>query len=243
MIYLFFLIFTFSGHALAYTPNICDIIDTGNCHGITKQSRRSSSLSLPSPATSANVNPATVSFDRGVGVEVLHQSHNAVGFNVASGTGKMGSALISSSLENSFFGNRVPEIDDLYFKRRENKNQFESKKLTLAVGRKLVRKSLYMLDVGLLLKRHSEIKRINPGIGAAARIGRINFGASYYQDDLFLNFYSYFRPGTGTRYSTLYASDTYMERFLVESYSVGTKIRNLTLDAGVIKTRYKFYLT
>src|SRR5687767_5582137 len=94
------LIYLFLCFSLAWgaAPTVCDIIDSDSCHGVTKQVRRASSLSLPSPASSANINPATVSFDRGFGIEALFQSNNPVSFNVASGTGKMGGALISHSL-------------------------------------------------------------------------------------------------------------------------------------------------
>lgn len=201
--------------------DICDLLDLKNCAGVTKQGRRSSLLSLPSPTTSTILNPATVSFDRGLGVEVIHQSGNPLVFSLASGTGKIGGALISSSLENTFFGNRVYEATEDYFRRNEEKEQYKTNKMNLAVGLKLIRKKNVALDVGLILKRHSEIKKINPGVGLSGRLGPLTLGASLYQDDFYVKDIDYF------------------EKFSVATYSVGTKYRNFSVDAGVIKTRYE----
>lgn len=200
---------------------ICDLLDLKNCSGVTKQGRRSSLLSLPSPTTSTILNPATVSFDRGLGLEVIHQSGNPLVFSLASGTGKIGGALISSSLENTFFGNRIYETSDDYFRRNEEKKQYKTNKTNLALGAKLIRKKNMALDVGLILKRHSEIKKINPGVGLSGRLGPITLGASVYQDDFYIKVIDY------------------SEKFSVATYSVGTKYRNFSIDAGVIKTRYE----
>lgn len=218
---LFFFILTLVLVPLRVDANeICDLLDLKNCAGVTKQGRRSSLLSLPSPTTSTILNPATVSFDRGLGVEVIHQSGNSLVFSLASGTGKIGGALISSSLENTFFGNRVYEATEDYFRRNEEKKQFKTNKMNLAVGLKLIRKKNVALDVGLIFKRHSEIKKVNSGVGLSGRLGPITLGASLYQDDFHIK------------------SIDYSERFSVATYSVGTKYRNFSIDAGVIKTRY-----
>lgn len=181
-------------------------------------------VSLPSPTTAAILNPSTVSFDRGLGLETIYQSGNPVVFNLASGTGRLGGALISTSLENSFFGNRVYETLEDFFERSQEKKQYKTKKLNLALGAKLYRKKYFSLDAGVILKRHHEIKRINPGAGVSARLGPLNFGASVYQDDFMI-------PLTG---------EDYTERFNVTTYSVGTKFKNFSIDAGVIKSSYKY---
>lgn len=201
--------------------DICDLLDMRNCPGVTRQGRRTSLLSLPSPTASTILNPATVSFDRGLGIEVIQQAGNPAVFSLASGTGKLGGALISSSLENTFFGNRVFELDDSFLKRNEEKKQYKTKKMNLALGAKLLRKKSIALDFGVILKRHSEIKRINPGIGLSGKLGPLNIGAALYQDDFFLK------------------DIDYSEKFTVSTYSVGTKFQGLSLDAGVIKTNYE----
>jgi hypothetical protein len=223
--------------------NICDLLDLESCTGVTKQSRRSSSQSLPSPSTAANLNPAAVSFDRGLGMEFIAQPRNKLDFNIATGTGKVGGALISSSLENGFFGNRVVELDQVYFDRNHNKKQYESKKFSLALGGKLIGKNNYGLDGGFILKRHSVIKRVNPGVGLSARLGVFSLGASIYQDDFML-----FAEDSPNYMATLgyggvfkSPTDTYQEKFIVQTYSGGVKIGELSLDLGVIKTKYKLY--
>jgi hypothetical protein len=223
----------------AKSPDLCDFLDLESCSGVTKQGRRTSSLSLPSPATSALLNPSTVSFDRGLGLEMIHQNGNPLLFNLSSGTGKFGGALISSSLENSFFGNRTFELDDAFLERNIEKKQFKPKKLVLALGGKLIRRKQLALDLGIILKRHTEIKRINPGIGLSGRIGPLTIGGAIYQDDFYYRLDNHIDPTTGLPYSTIYNSESYSERFTVATYSLGTKIENLSLDAGVIKTKYK----
>lgn len=221
-------------------PSICDIIDSPSCHGITKQVRRSSSLSLPSPAAAANINPATVSFDRGFGLETIYQSNNSLVFNVASGTGKMGGALISNSLENSFFGNRVPEEEFDLIERREDDKQYKSKKLTLALGTKVLRTRHLTLDVGVLAKRHSEIKKINAGVGVSGRVGWFTYGASYYQDDYRIGM-NYWMAHEPWRYRYVVINELYDETIHVTTYSMGLRIRNLTFDAGTIQTRFRLF--
>lgn len=240
MILFLSLITFFLNSAWAKSPNLCDILDLKNCEGVTKQGRRTSVVSYPSPTTSVGMNPATVSFDRGIGIEAIQQANNPVVFGLASGTGKFGGALISSSLENTFFGNRVYELDDAFLKRQENKKQYKTQKISLAVGGKLTRKNNFALDIGLIAKRHSEIKKINPGIGLSGRFKFITFGASIYQDDFFLDFENHQDPQTGIPYTVLFGQPNYQETFTVKTFSVGTKFGGLALDAGFIQTRYKF---
>jgi hypothetical protein len=198
-------------------------------------------VSLPSAITAAFLNPATVSFDRGFGVEAIHHSRNPVAFSLASGTGRTGAALISPSLENSFFGNRVIEIDDEYFERVEEKQRYKSRKLNLAFGGKLINRKRFGVDGGIMLKRHEEIKRINPGAGLSFRLGPFHAGGSVYQDDFHLELKDYLNPYSGLPYQIQFGSDTYEERFLVTSYTAGVGVKNLSFDIGVIRSQLKFY--
>jgi len=219
---------------------LCDIIALDSCSGVTKQIRRSSSGSLPSPSTAANLNPANVSYDRGFGIEFIYQPNNPVNLNISTGTGKLGGALISQSFENSFFGNRVLELDDELLQRTQEKEQYKSQKLGIAIGGKLFRKKHAALDAGILLKRHNIIKKINPGVGVSGRLGPLHFGASVYQDDLYLDLVGHNDPTSGIPYTLIFGSDSHTEKFTVQTYSVGTTIKNLVLDAGVISTNYEF---
>lgn len=227
--------------ARAASTDVCEVLNLSNCSGVQKMGRRSSAQSLPSTTTAAQFNPANVSHDRGFGVETMYQPGNAPTFSFVSGTGKVGAALVSSKVENSFFGNRVVELDDDYFERREDDKQYESEKQTLALGGGLYKNRRFSLDLGLLLKYNSDIKRVNPGAGFAVRWGFVNFGAAQYQDDVKLKFRDLVNPNTGVPYQIEWEDDEYEERFTVRNYFAGIKIKNLFLDAGVINTRYKFY--
>ncbi|MGE3609306.1 MAG: hypothetical protein AB7I27_06940 [Bacteriovoracaceae bacterium] len=220
--------------------DVCDILDLPNCSGVSKQKRRSSSMSLPSPAAATSINPATVSYDKGFGVETLFQANNPVAFNVASGTGKMGGALISQSQENSFFGNRVVELEPETLQRYKDNKRFKSRKLSFALGASLLRSRSFTLDVGMIFKRHMDIKTINTGFGISSKLGPFTLGASTYKDDFRLNFKDYEDPDTNVLYSIENNATTYKESFKVESYTAGVKIRDFTFDTGIIKTHYKF---
>lgn len=224
----------------AQSADICDILDLPSCSGITKQKRRSSSLSLPSPTAAASINPATVSFDKGFGVETLFHANNPVAFNLASGTGKMGGALISQSQENSFFGNKVPELNDDTLNRYEDDQRYDSRKLSFALGASLLRSRRFTFDVGLIFKRHMDIKTINTGFGGSMKFGFLTFGASVYKDDFRLKLKNYSDPDSQIPYNIIYNSETYQEDFKVENYTVGAKFNSFTIDSGIIKTRYRF---
>lgn len=230
MILLLSVLALFTHNAWSQTRDLCDLLDLTNCSGVSRQGRRSSLQSLPSPGTSAILNPATVSFDRGLGLEAIYQEGNPVNFGLASGNGKIGGAFISTSLENTFFGNRVFELEDEFIKRNEDKKQYRHNKLNLALAGKLLRKKYLALDAGVILKRHNEIKKINPGVGISGKMGYFTFGASYYQDDFHLKL-----AGAD---AVSFGDQEYSEKFLVSTYSLGVRVSNLTLDTGVIKTRY-----
>jgi hypothetical protein len=196
---------------------------------------------MPSSSASANFNPTSLSAVKGFGVESLFQAHNPTAFSVVSGTGKIGGALISPTLENSFFGNRSLEIDDDFLDRRRSKMRYKNKKLNIAFGGKLINRKNFSLDVGISMKRNPAIKKINPGVGLSARFWIFNIGAYIYQDDVKIDLDQYINPYLSTPYSTIYGSSTYQEKFTVKTFSVGTKIKFLSLDAGIIRTKYNFY--
>lgn len=234
------IVFFFLPSASNAQVDICDLLNLPRCTGVTKQTRRSSLQSLPSPATAANINPATVSFDRGFGVEVFHQSGNPPLFSVASGSGRIGAILISSNIENTFFGNRLVEIDGRYMERFDEKRQYESKKLSFAVGANLFRKNKSGLDFGIIFKRHGEIKDINPGAGISGRFGLLTFGASIYRDDFILYREDALEYPFGV-YAPLVTGETYEEKFTVRTLTGGLRYKNISLDAAVMKSKYKHF--
>ncbi len=237
---LIFTLILLSSSAWSASTDVCEVLNLSNCSGVQKMGRRSSAQSIPSTSTAAQFNPANVSHDRGFGVETMYQPGNAPTFSFVSGTGKVGAALVSSKVENSFFGNRVIELEEDYFERREDDEQYASEKQTLALGGGLFKNRKFSLDLGLLFKYNSDIKRVNPGAGFAVRWAFVNFGAAQYQDDVKLKFRDLVNPNTGIPYETEWEDDEYEERFTVRNYFAGIKIKNLFLDAGVINTTYKF---
>ena len=208
-----------------------------NCSGTGKRS----SSSNPSSGSSASFNPSKISSIKGFGVETLIQPNNSLGFNIVTGTGKIGGALISPTVENSFFGNRSIELDYDYLQRRTEKKRYKNKKLNLALGATLVSKKNYSLAVGVSAKRNPDIKKINPGAALSMTVGFIDIGAYVYKDDTKVTFGNFIDPYSGLLYSVKFGAPTYQETFTVTTFSVGLKIQNLSLDAGVIKARYDFY--
>lgn len=156
------------------------------------------------------------------------------------GNGKIGGALITPTAENSFFGNRSIEIDEVYLQRRMEKKRYKSKKINVALGAKVFSKKELALDLGVSLKRNPEVKKINPGVGLSARLWVFNFGAYIYKDDTKLEFKNYLNLANQLPYTDTYGA-TYTETFTTKTLSVGTQIGSLALDAGMIKTKYDFY--
>lgn len=243
-IFLFILLFAgfLPESVKAQGRDICDVIKIPNCPSVSRQLRRSSMQSVPSPSIAASLNPANTTFDRGLGLELIFQPGNSMAWGFASGTGRIGGALISSSLENSFFGNRIVEPEQKYLERNIDKKQYQHNKNTLALGGRVLGRNKYNLDAGILLKRHQEIKRINPGIGLSGRLAFLTFGYAVYQDDFLIKR----NDITG---SVLYGYDAivvglnkpeYSERFMVQTVSLGTRIKDFSIDYGIISSNYKY---
>lgn len=216
--------------------DLCEVLDIKNCAGVSRQQRRSSSLSLPSPNAAAILNPSTVSFDRGVGLELMYHSSNPIAFSFVSGTGRVGAAMISPSQENSFFGNRLPELDDEFLERNQDRKRYDPNKLNLALGAKLIGQKHVGLDVGMIFKRHNKVKKINPGGGASARLGPFHLGASVFKDDFYLDYRGH-EDANGTPYTVLYGTNNYSESFTVRTYSTGLSYRGLSVDYAYLQSK------
>lgn len=204
-------------------------------------SSHGSSKSAPSASIASSLNPGNISKIKGLGLEFSYQPSNPVGYALVTGNGKLGGALIASSGDNTFFGNRTIEIDDVYLQRRLDDKRYKNKKLHGAIGLSLIDKSNFGLDLGLSAKRHSEIGRINPGMGISGKIYFLNFGYYVYKDDAKIALNDYTNPYSGTPYSLIYGSETYEEKYTVTTLTLGTKIKNFAFDLAAIKTDYKFY--
>jgi hypothetical protein len=199
-----------------------------------------SSNSSPSQAASGNLNPSNISEVKGLGLETIYQLSNPISYGFVTGTGKVG-ALVSTTLENSFFGNRSIEIDDVNYSRNVNKKQYKNTKFSLGIGAKLFERKIFSLSVGLSAKRNPDVRVINPGAGVSLKIGILRLGTYFYNDDIKINLSNYVNPSTLVPYSTTYNSSTYEERFHVATFTAGIKYKDFTLDYGIIKTKYNFY--
>lgn len=222
--------------------DICDILDIPKCPGVTKQLRRTTFQTAPNPSTAVTLNPANVSFDRGLGLEAFAHPSNPTAFGLISGTGKMGGALISGSLENGFFGNRVPELDADFLERNADNKRYRNDKFSFAYGVKLVTKQKNVgLDAGIIFKRHPKIKDINSGLGFSGRLYFIHFGVSAYQDDYYLDLKGKLNPITGSLYATEFGKDNFEEKFTVTTYTLGTRVGNFAFDYANIRSDIDYY--
>ena len=213
---LFFLSFTW-----AQTDGLCEILQIKDCKSVTRQSRRASAQSLPSPIVAGGINPANVSQDKGLGLETIYHPKNPITLSFVSGTGKIGGAIISSSMENSFFGNRVPEMKEI--ERRENDEHFRSNKINAGTSFALYKNRKFGADLGLMTKYHPDAKKFDPGAGLSIRMGLFNLGAALYKDTFVLK-----APGV----------ENYHESFNVQTLTAGFRYKNLFLDYGLIKSHY-----
>lgn len=232
MIKIFFLLFISSQSSFA--EDLCKFFK------YCGSTSRSSAQSIPTSSSAAGLNPGNISTVKGFGIETIYQPNNSLSSGIITGNGKVG-ALVSTTLENSFFGNRSIEIDDVYFERRRVNKQYKNKKLSLAMGSRIVDKRNIGLNLGLSVKRNPDIKKLNPGAGVSLRFYAFNFGAYFYKDDVRINLGNYINPYSGIMYRSIYNESYYQEKFSVLTYTIGTKIQNLSLDYGYLKTRYKFY--
>lgn len=203
-------------------------------------SSRNGGKSLPSAIISGSLNPGTLSKIKGLGVEAVFQSNNPVALGLVTGTGKIG-ALLSSSQENSFFGNRSIELDYDFYRRNVESKRYKNKKFAVAAGMGLYDKKDFALDIGFTLKRNPDIKKINPGIGLNGNFGFFTFGYSVYKDDTRLDLTGSIDPVTGVPHEVLFGTTDYKETFTVSALALGFKVGSAFFDYGLITTRYKFY--
>jgi hypothetical protein len=201
---------------------LCEILKIENCKSVTRQARRASAQSLPSPVVAGGINPANVSQDKGLGLEMIHHPHNPLTLSFVSGTGKIGGAIISSSMENAFFGNRIPEVDEV--NRRDKKEHFRSDKITAGTSFALYKNRKFGVDLGLMGKYHPDAKKFTPGVGISARLGIFNLGVSQYKDTFTLKM-----PG----------KTSYQESFDVQTLTAGVRIKNLFLDYGIVQSNFE----
>lgn len=201
---------------------------------------RSGGKSLPSAIISGSLNPGTLSKIKGIGLEGVVQPKNKPLYGVVTGTGKIG-ALVSSSQENSFFGNRSIELPSEIYRRYHESKRYQNNKVTLAGGVGIVNKQNFALDFGAIVRRNSDTQKILPGIGLSGNLWFLTFGYSVYRDDIKLQLNDEYAPEYGTTYADHYNSPTYQETFTAGALTLGTRVDNFFFEYSAIATKYKFY--
>lgn len=194
-----------------------------------------------SSSRSASLNPSNIARVKGLGIETLLQKNNDPAFTFVTGTGNVGAALVSSSGENSFFGNRSIELDEEYIVRYTEKKRYVNNKFSVALGANLYNKKNLTFDLGISLKRNKFIKKINPGVGFSLGYKNITFGAHIYKDDVRLNLFNTFDFHSGVPNEIKYNSLTYDEVYNVKTANIGIQLASLTFDVGYLSTRYNYY--
>ncbi len=222
--------------------DLCEILNLSNCASVSRQSRRASAQTVPSTGAATAFNPANVSHDRGLGVEVIYPPGGSPSWGVATGTGKVGAALVGSQTENGFFGNRAVEPVPTYIERMEDEEQYVSKKLGVATGAGLWKGRTFGLDVGVMGRHNRETGKWHAGYGVSARLGPTSFGFSSYRDDMRLKFGTLRNPSTGDSYASEWEGErVYEETYQVQTLFAGVRLGKLFLDVGQFQAHYKFY--
>jgi len=204
-------------------------------------SSSSPSRSSVNTSTSSILNPSNLAKIKGLGLETLYQQNNPFAFSIVTGNGRVGAALISPTLENSFFGIRSLELDYDYYLRYIERKRYMNKKINFATGIGLINSKNFTMELGISVRRNPDVKNINPGVGLNTQIGPIHLGAYVYKDDVKLDFKDYADPVSGLNYASIYGSSSYQESYLVKTMNLGVEIKNLSLDVAYLNTKYSFY--
>jgi hypothetical protein len=197
--------------------------------------------SSPSVSSSSRSNPGIVAKIKGFGLESLYQKNNPIEFSIVTGNGRIGSMVSSSSGENSFFGNRTPELEDDFLNRTLAGKRYKNNKLQLGTGISLIDKKYFELILGVSAIKNSDTKNLNLGYSASMRLYIINVSAFKYKDDYKFDFTNHLCISCNANYATYYGVNSFSERFDVTAITAGTKFGNFSIDYAQIKSKYSFY--
>lgn len=216
---LFLIIISFSEGA--HAKKLCEIYDWLACPSSSGGSRNTTSSSHPTSSAATASNPASMSTDKGFGIETI-KFGPWYDVNVVSGTGVVGSALSVSSTEGTFFGGVPQETLNEHVPRNFEGRKYKSQKFSSVVainvlGGKKSKRSKLKMNVGLVGKYNSETKKFRSGGGLSMSFMGVSAGAARYSDDDVIT------PGTINRYYT-------------NSYSLGVQFGNIAVDWNYMKT-------
>lgn len=228
-----------------YSSNLFAIGDDGDCTYFkycgSSSGTSSAKKSSPSVSSSSRSNPSVIAKIKGLGLETLYQVNNPIEFSIVSGNGRFGTMVSSTSGENSFFGNRTPELEDDYLKRVQGEKRYKNNKLQFGTGLSLIDQKYFELILGGSTIYNKDVKKFNLGYSASLRLFIFTVSAYVYKDDFKFNFINHYCYTCGTDYLSYYGISNYTESYDVKAFTVGTKLWNLSIDYALLQTKFKFY--
>ncbi len=210
-----------------------------NCGGSTSSS--SSKKSAPNVSSASRSNPTVIAKIKGFGIETLYLNHNPVEFSLVSGNGRFGTMVSSSSGENSFFGNRTPELEDDFLERMIEQKKFKHQKIQIGTGLSVINKKKFEWIVGGSGIYNKETKNYNFGYSTAFRIFNLSFSTYFYKDDFKFNFQNHYCYTCASDYSTFFNMNDYQERFSTRAMTAGIKLGRLSIDYAYLNTKFNFH--
>ncbi len=199
--------------------SLCEVYTWMACPDAFAASRSNTSASLPLNSAAAPTNPASMSTERGLGLEVLRlRSYYDV--SIISGTGVIGSSLSISNNEGTFFGGRPPENLVKYDDRKADDKKYKSPKFTSLFAVKLLggkNKNSFRLNLGGMGQYNKDTKGISGGLGLSAALGPVSMGVARLKND---------------HYDLINLEE---EEYYSNSFTLGIKIASMAFDWTYIK--------
>lgn len=208
--------------ALASQPiyadrKLCEIYKWMACPDAFAASRSTTSSSFPLNSASAPNNPASMSVDRGTGIEVINLG-SSYDVSLISGTGVIGSSFSVTNNEATFFGETPPETVQDNIQRRTSEDKFDSAKISALVAFQLLGKKKrngFKLNLGILGRYNQDTSKISGGPGISMAWGPLSFGVAKFTND--------FQDSTGR------------QNYETTSVTFGAKISNVAIDWTYLK--------
>ncbi len=169
----------------AYDP--CKFVKVGCKSGGASPKRSSGSRSLPSKGDAYSLNPANIPVTPGLGIGV-HYYDDHYDYSLVKGFKRFGAAISPNAQDGHFFGLPAYESGSNYEYRVRNEEVYDSQKFAFMTALNLYesKKKTFQINLGLVGKYHEKVKKLRPGAGLLFQLGPLNFGYTYYEDDLYI---------------------------------------------------------
>ena len=206
---------------------LCEQFTFIACPSAFAASRSNTNASVPSNAASGAANPASMTVDRGFGVEALNFG-SWWDVNIVAGTGVIGSGFSTSNSEGTFFGNTTQETNQDYENRIKAGHKFKSQKVNtifafslIGGGKKRRRRKGLKLNIGVMGRYNKPSKNFHPGFGVTLSWFNLSAGIARLRDDAWI------------------ADRGVSEQFYTSSFSVGYRFANLAVDWNYLRNSYR----